>query len=363
MRLPDFKVEQWMNDYENDAIYNMTDTCVKALTLQELLDLEDFDFNELTLDYGQITGDVELKKEILSLYERGTIDNITTAQGCLQANELVMNTLLEKGDEVICVVPGYQQFVDIPKSIGCKVNLIELDERDWRVGVEKFRKILNSSTKMIILNNPSNPTGTEYSKDFMNLLIEACQSYGTYILCDEVYRGLNQEVSISDIYENGISTSSLSKVFSLAGLRLGWIKANEYVIHQINVRRDYSMISTGPLVDKLGRIALKHKDELVLRAKSIISSNKNIVREWLKENPRFDCVLPNGGTVCFLKYYFDLKSETFAKLLLAEKGVFFVPGSCFDKEYYFRLGLAQDSKQFKAGLDELSNFVDEHLIS
>lgn len=55
MRLPDFKVEQWMNDYENDAIYNMTDTCVKALTLQELL------------DYGKITGDVELKKEILSL--------------------------------------------------------------------------------------------------------------------------------------------------------------------------------------------------------------------------------------------------------------------------------------------------------
>ncbi|WP_462336000.1 hypothetical protein [Holdemanella biformis] len=67
MRLPDFKVEQWMNDYENDAIYNMTDTCVKALTLQELLDYEDFDFNELTLDYGKITGDVELKKEILFL--------------------------------------------------------------------------------------------------------------------------------------------------------------------------------------------------------------------------------------------------------------------------------------------------------
>lgn len=96
MRLPDFKVEQWMNDYENDAIYNMTDTCVKSLTLQELLDLEDFDFSNLILDYGQITGDIELKKEILSLYEHGTIDNITTAQGCLQANELVMNTLLEK---------------------------------------------------------------------------------------------------------------------------------------------------------------------------------------------------------------------------------------------------------------------------
>lgn len=156
-------------------------------------------------------------------------------------------------------------------------------------------------------------------------MIELCKPYNTYILCDEVYRGLNEEVSISDLYENGISTSSLSKMFSLAGLRLGWIKANEYVIHQINVRRDYSMISTGPLVDKLGWIALKHKDELILRAKNIISTNKNIVHEWLKDNPSFECVLPSGGTVCFLKYYFDLKSETFAKLLLAEKGVFFVP--------------------------------------
>lgn len=137
MKLPDFKVEQWMNDYENDAIYNMTDTCVKALTLQELLDFENIDFSNLTLDYDQITGDVELKKEILSLYASGTIDNITTAQGCLQANELVMNTLLEKGDEVIAIVPGYQQFVDIPKSIGCKVSLIELDEYDWQVGVKK----------------------------------------------------------------------------------------------------------------------------------------------------------------------------------------------------------------------------------
>ena len=363
MRLPDFKVEQWMNDYENDAIYNMTDTCVKALTLQELFDFENIDFPNLTLDYGQITGDAELKKEILSLYERGTIDNITTAQGCLQANELVMNTLLEKGDEVIAIVPGYQQFVDIPKSIGCKVHLIELNEVNWQVSVEKFKEIMNSQTKMIIINNPSNPTGTEYSNEFLNELIEICEPNDTYILCDEVYRGLNNEVSISDMYENGISTSSLSKVFSLAGLRLGWIKANEYVIHKINVRRDYSMISTGPLVDTLGRLALKHKDELILRAKNIISTNKNIVREWLKENPRFECVLPSGGTVCFLKYGFDLNNETFAKLLLAEKGVFFVPGSCFDKENYFRLGLAQDSNKIKKGLDELSNFVDEHLIS
>lgn len=298
MRLLDFKVEQWMNDYEYDAIYNLTDTCVKALTLQELLDLESLDFKGLTLDYGQITGDIDLKKAILSLYKSGTIDNVTTAQGCLQANELVMNTLLEKEDEVITVVPGYQQFVDIPKSIGCKVHVIGLRERDWRVDIESFEQYINSNTKMIILNNPSNPTGTEYSKQFLMRLIDLCRVNDIYILCDEVYRGLNDELSISDIYEKGISTSSLSKVFSLAGLRLGWVKANEDVIHQINVRRDYSMISTGPLVDKLGLIALKHKDILIDRAKSIILKNKAIVTEWLKCNPNFECILPKGGVRC-----------------------------------------------------------------
>ena len=304
MRLPDFKVEQWMNDYENDAIYNLTDTCVKALTLQELLDLESLDFKDLTLDYGQITGDIDLKKAILTLYKHGTVDNVTTAQGCLQANELVMNTLLEEEDEVITVSPGYQQFVDIPRSIGCKVHEIELYESDWQVDIESFEQYINSNTKMIILNNPSNPTGTEYSKQFLMCLIDLCRVNDIYILCDEVYRGLNDELSISDIYEKGISTSSLSKVFSLAGLRLGWVKANGDVIHQINIRRDYSMISTGPLVDKLGFIALKHRDVLIDRAKSIILKNKKIVTEWLKCNPNFECILPKGGYGVFSNIWF-----------------------------------------------------------
>lgn len=87
MRLPDFKVEQWMNDYENDAIYNMTDTCVKSLTLQELLDLEDFDFSNLILDYGQVTGDIELKRKS---YLYMSMEQLTISQqhkvACRQMN-------------------------------------------------------------------------------------------------------------------------------------------------------------------------------------------------------------------------------------------------------------------------------------
>ena len=362
MKLPDFKVEQWMNDYEHKAVYNMTDTCVKALSFKELCNLEKINLDNIVLDYGEITGNIEFKKEILKLYTTGTISNITLAQGCLQANELVMHTLLETNEEVIVCVPGYQQFIDVPKSLGCKVHEIKLEERDnWKPNIHLFKKCINEHTKMIILNNPNNPTGTEYSKNFLNELVELCNFYHIYILCDEVYRGLNNEVSISDIYEYGISTSSLSKIYSLAGLRIGWIKANTEVIHNINVRRDYSIISTGPLVDYLGYIALKHKDILQKRSKDIVSKNKEIVQEWLKDNPHFSVVIPSGGTVSFLKYDFDIDSITFAKDLL-EEGIFFVPGSCFDLEYHFRLGLAQDSKMIQEGLNKLSKYVQTRVI-
>ena len=99
MMLPDFKVEQWMTDYENTAIYNLTDTCVKSLTFQELMNLGSIDPN-LKLDYGEITGAIELKEQILSLYTTGTVDNITTCQGCVQGNDIIMHTLLNEGDHI-----------------------------------------------------------------------------------------------------------------------------------------------------------------------------------------------------------------------------------------------------------------------
>ncbi len=161
MRLPDFKVEQWMNDYENDAIYNLTDTCVKALTLQELLDLESLDFKSLTLDYGQITGDIDLKKAILTLYKHGTVDNVTTAQGCLQANELVMNTLLEKKrmklSQLFLAISSLSIFLDQLDVRFMKSNCMKVIGK-WTLNL--LKQYINSNTKMIILNNPSNPTGT-----------------------------------------------------------------------------------------------------------------------------------------------------------------------------------------------------------
>lgn len=364
MKLPDFKVEQWMNDHEMDAVYNLTDTCVKALSLQELLSLETIDESSLILDYGQITGSKHVKEAILSFYQSGTIDQVTTCHGCLEANHLVMSTLLEPKDHVITCVPGYQQFVDLPRSMGCRVSTVTLDEaHGWSCDVNRVKDQIGSATKMIILNNPNNPTGTHFSDAFLYELARFCKDKNIYILCDEVYRSSERETSISDIYEYGISTGSLSKVLALAGLRFGWIKGNEEVIHAVNVRRDYTMISTGPLVEQLAFIAMKHKDEWLERSTSIIQKNKAIIRSWLKTEKRFHVQLPDTGTVSFLKYDFNMPSEQLAETLLKETGVFFVPGSCFNCEYHLRLGLGQDPEQMEKGLKLMSRWIDLRLHS
>lgn len=357
MRLPAFKVEQWMTDYEGQAIYNLTDTCVKALSFKELK----FDQKELVLDYGAITGDQKTKELILSMYQKGTVNQITTAHGCLEANELVLLTLLEQGDHVITFTPGYQQFVDVPLSIGCQVTTIECFEKDgWLPNLNEVKESIQDNTKMIILNNPNNPTGALLNKEMLHQLIHMCKEKKILIFCDEVYRSDVSLPSISDLYEYGIATSSLSKSFGLAGLRYGWIKSNKEIIDCINNRRDYSMISTGPLSDALAQCALNQKEKWLQRGKQFIQKNKEIVSSWVEKDSRFHVVLPETGTVCFLGYTMDIDSQSLALELLKE-GIFFVPGSCFNAEGYLRLGLGQDSSMISTGLEKLSQWADQRI--
>lgn len=235
------------------------------------------------------------------------------------------------------------------------------EEKGWMIDIQDFVNAIQDNTKMIILNNPNNPTGTLMKDEFLLKLVHLAKDKGIYILCDEVYRGYetNDVSSISDLYELGISTSSLSKLYGLAALRLGWIKADKEIINQINVRRDYALISTGPLLDKLGAIALRHKEILLKRSYETVQKNKQIITSWLKENPKFSLVMPESGTVSFLKYSMPISSVELCKRLLKETGVFFVPGKCFGIENHLRLGLAKQSDLLIQGLNILSNWTNE----
>ena len=346
---------------EIDAVFNLTDTCIPAVTVKELLAMDAAgDFQNVRLDYGAITGDPKVKEEILKLYTHGDPDSITTSQGCLQGNEMVMETLLEPGDHVITFRPGYQAFSDYPRALGCTVTELPLYEEDrWQPSVSDLEEAMTQNTKLIILNDPNNPTGIRFNDVFINRMIELAEEQGTWILSDEVYRDPACS-SVSDLYEKGISTGSLSKMYSLAGLRFGWIKGPHDLIQKINERRDYSIISTGPLADTLAHIALTHKDELLARARTVIQANREIIQEWLNTEPSCSVVLPEFCTVSFLKYEGGIPSKQLALDLLKKHGVFFVPGACFFHENHLRLSLTADPEVMRQGLRLLSSYLHQN---
>ena len=336
MYLKEFDVETWMTNHEQNCQYNLADTCVSDMSIHELESLihKDLmsDLMHMRMDYGPITGSDCLKDAILSLYKTGTRDNIAVAHGAINANEHVMDTLLNKGDHVIALTPSYEQFYSYPESIGCEYDLVELNEdNNWEPVIDDFKKLIKPETKMFILNSPNNPTGTVIKQSLMEELIELARSHSIYILVDEIYRGMNNTLcdSISDMYELGIATASLSKVYSFAGLRLGWIKGPKQLIDEINFRRDYTIISTGPWNDYLATVVLQHKDL--------------------------------DGTVCFLHYLFDMPSKELCEKLQNDTGVFFVPGMAFNKEYHLRFGFTSDSKIIKEGLETFSSWIHSHI--
>ncbi len=128
MKIDQFAVEGWMTDHENCCEYNMADSCCAALTVRSLLDLagDEEKLKDIVLDYGPITGSLALRRQIASLYEYDDPDSVTLAHGCINANELVLMTLLEAGDHVVTLVPTYQQLYSFPESIGCTVTKVAL---------------------------------------------------------------------------------------------------------------------------------------------------------------------------------------------------------------------------------------------
>lgn len=362
MKIDDFKIEEWMNKYEASAKYDLTTTCISPLSINDLpYDKEIFN---VKLGYGDILGSAKLKCAIKSLYEKQDVENITVTHGAIGANQLVFLSLLEDGDEVVSIVPTYQQHYSIPKSLGCKVKLYFLkEENNWLPNLDELEKIITPKTKLLCLNNPNNPTGSVIPNWMLEEIVKIAQKNNVWILSDEVYRGLNlygnpYSASIADIYEKGISVGSLSKTYSLPGLRVGWVVGRLDLINEINHQRQYNTISISALDDYFAAIAIENRDFIAGRNLKIMRNGVDILKKWLENNPKMDCILPIGGTTVLLKYNLDVPSKIFCRDLQKTTGVALLPGETLEMEGFVRLGFCADN--LEPALNCISDFVSKN---
>ena len=370
MKIRPFAVEEWMNAYETGARWNIAETCVDSISVDELFRLCGEDstafwkqFSARRLTYGDIEGAPAFREGICRLYKTLKPEEVVTTHGAAGANHHVFYSLVEPGDRVISIMPTYQQLYSIPESYGAEVKLLNLTpENGYLPALEQLRELAVPGTKLICINNPNNPTGALMSTELLREIVEIARSVDAYVLCDEVYRHLTQEdvwcESIVDLYEKGISVSSMSKVFSLAGLRLGWIATHDEALRKALLsHRDYNHISCGMFDEALAAVALQHSDIILERNRGIVRENLAVLDAWVQSEQRIHYQKPRAGTTALVYYDYAPDSYAFCTRMYHETGAFVTPGDCFEQPKSMRIGYASDVQTLKDGLAAISAFL------
>jgi aspartate/methionine/tyrosine aminotransferase len=371
MRIRDFGVEIWMNRWEDHCRYNLAETCVDSVTVAELLGLAGVDaaafaaeLLPMRLTYGAIEGSPRLRAAIAALYATATSADVLVTHGAIGANHLAYQAVVEPGDIVVSIVPTYQQHTSIPESIGADVRLLRLREANgWLPDLDELRDLARGA-KVIALVNPNNPTGSLLDGAALDAIAGIAREQGAWVIADEVYRGLDQHgagtsPSMVDRYERTIGVGSMSKAFSLAGLRLGWITAPAAVREAASRHRDYSVISVGMVDDLLASIALEAREALLARNRAIVRGNLAVLDAWVAAEPRISYVKPASGTTALLRYDLPMTSEALCTQLLETEGVLLTPGSAMDMEGYLRIGYANSPQVLRDGLVRVSAFLTQ----
>ena len=370
MRISDFKLEKWLNPKDPEAKYNLGASCVKALHLDELFELigEDVDaflqteMRSLSLHYGAFFGLERLKVALSKLYRAAGPGQILTVHGGTGGNHMVLAELLEPGDNVVTFLPNYQQHYSIPESLGVEARLLRLRKEDgYLPDLDQLSRMVDGKTRLITFSNPNNPTGAFMPAAMLRDIAGIADRVGAFILSDEIYRGLADDYMVSavDVYDKAIVSSSMSKVFSMAGTRVGWLVVKDHeTFDRLENRRSYDTICGGVFDELIAAKAMEPQDKLLARARAIVRPSKAILDAWLPTQPRLHRHNESFGTTAFLSYDYDLPSTRLCVEAFERKGVLLCHGDCFEMPGTFRLGYGFGrTEHFQAGLQALGEYL------
>lgn len=368
-----FKVERFLSELEHGVVYNFSESGVHPMSLQGLVDIAQIDVETLMatmIDYPQVNGKQTLRDTIASFYPGASSDGVMITGGATEANTLVVNTLLEPGDNVVCFRPTYEQISGNARNRGNEVrwvNLIEAD--DWAIDAEALEQAVDDKTRIIHVVNPNNPTGRILSDADRARIIEAAARVGAWIVADEVYAGTEREgdtetPSFWGTYDRVLIVNSMSKAYGLPGLRLGWLVGPEDIITQSWRRHEYASIAASMLSMELADKALAEpaRSKLKARARKLIRIGFDVLtQELARHQGVFNVVPPQASAMSFVRFELPIGSEEFAMRLLREKDLLVIPGAHFGVEGHFRFSSALPEDHLREGLGHLNDLTHDIL--
>jgi aspartate/methionine/tyrosine aminotransferase len=355
MGIKPFLLERYFAKHEFSAPYLLSSSDCDGWAQSEVLDLADEQtrglWNGLRLGYTESTGLPLLRREIAALYQGVDADQVLVVVPQEGIN-LAMNALLQKGDHVICTHPGYQSLYGIAESIGCQVERWQpVENEGWRFDVEQLARMIQPSTKLVIINFPHNPTGYLPSKDDFRRIVELVKARDIYLFSDEMYRFLELEPqdrlpSACELDEKAITLFGMSKAFGMAGTRIGWLVTKDKSLYERMAElKDYTTICSAAPSEVLALIGLRAKETIISRHRDRISRNLKLLDAFFRSRTdSFSWIRPKAGTVGFPGLLRAESPMDFCERLVRTAGVMLLPSTVYEYgQPHLRVGFGREN--------------------
>lgn len=372
MDLTIFELERFQSMWEHQVDYNLTESGIQPLQVKELIKSDELlsEFLDIRIGYSQTNGTIPLRRLVSDSYPSAGPKNILMTIGGAEANFLSSWYLLKEvpGDEIALMRPNYMQIDGLWRNMGGKVNPFHLYPKaeKWQLDLEELKEAVTGHTSAIALCNPNNPTGAVLEASELKAVVDIAEDAGLWILSDEIYRGAEfsgkLSPSIFDLYDRVMVTSSLSKVYGLPGLRLGWVVCStERVAEELWTYSDYTTICPAKLSDWLAVLALEPtlQQKIRERLREHMSGNWSVMKEWLDHHSDvLSYIAPQAAAICFPHHNLPISSLDFVDRLMKEKSVLIIPGEHFGMESYFRIGFGYEREGLINGLSRVSELIE-----
>jgi tyrosine aminotransferase len=317
-------------------------------------------------------------------------DDVVITSGCSGAVELAISVLLNEDDNLLVPRPGFPLYEVITNSLGGKVKHYNLlPSKDWECDLQHMASLIDGRTRAILINNPSNPCGSNYSKEHLEAIVAVASKYHLPIIADEIYGGCVFEGQFTAMFTVAgdvpvLSLGGLAKQFIVPGWRVGWV-----VIHDDKCRTRFTEIRSG--LKSLSQLILGANslvqtaiprilapepgshDQLQLedfhrRYMSILKGNAQLCRELAASCPELTVVAPTGAMYCMIGVRLDrldgiLDDSDFAKKLLQEENLVLLPGQCFGMIGSLRIVTCPPREVLIEAFDRLKHFIGKHKIN
>lgn len=352
MEIRPFAIERYYQRWEFTAELMLSSSDCESLTIAELLELEP-DARErldsLWLGYTEVAGSPELRAAIAARYERVQAEDVLALAAAEEGIFLAYHALLGPGDHVVVETPCYGSAIEIAHSTGASVSVWERHAQEgWAYDVDRLARLLRAETRLIYINSPHNPTGTQMPAEIFERVLELARERRVVLFSDEVYNGLEHDPTdrlpaAADRYERAISLNSVSKAYGLPGLRIGWLASRDpALLARIQELKLYTTICSSAPSELLVALAVRHGDHLIERSRQLVLENLPLIDALIERRAElFTWVRPTAGPIGFPRVAGELDVQGWCEQIAGEASVLLLPGTVYGQPHHVRVGFGR----------------------